>query len=171
MRASSNICTSKLQGFQNHIIWHSVALPGLFSWCWLNAGGSVNIDKCALQEHPLPCSSSMPQPNEFLKAASIKLQARSIDHRVDFISAAVSSRARLLHTSLPAGRLVRRQLHQENNMSVRVTYQYSHIHNSQDKRVQWLSRTSFIDVNRRLKFKLTAALPSSTGWADAGLLC
>lgn len=30
----------------------------------------------------------MPQTNEFLKTASIKPQARSIDHRVDFISAA-----------------------------------------------------------------------------------
>lgn len=35
-----------------------------------------------------PCSSPMPQTNEFLKTASIKLQARSIDHRVDFVSTA-----------------------------------------------------------------------------------
>lgn len=61
---------------------------GLFSCCWLNAPGSVNIDKCALQERLPPCSSHMPQTNEFLKTASIKPQARSIDHRVDFISAA-----------------------------------------------------------------------------------
>lgn len=61
---------------------------GLFPCCWINAPGSVNIDKCALQERLLPCSSPMPQTNEFLKTASIKPQARSIDHRVDFISAA-----------------------------------------------------------------------------------
>lgn len=62
--------------------------------------GSVNIDKCALQECLPPCSSPMPQTNEFLKTASIKPQARSIDHRVDFISAAERG---LVHMSRPRG--------------------------------------------------------------------
>lgn len=75
-----------------------VAPSGPFSCSWLNALGSVNIDKCALQELLPPCSSPMPQTNEFLKTASIKPQARSIDHRVDFISATEHG---LVHTSLP----------------------------------------------------------------------
>lgn len=54
------------------------------SCCWINACGCVNIDKCALQEGLLPWSSPMPQTNEFLKTASIKPQAGSIDHSVDF---------------------------------------------------------------------------------------
>ena len=70
----------------NHIVTHLVQwdmfLP-VTECSW-----SVNIDKCALQGHTPPCSSHMPQPNEFLKTASIKPQARSIDHRVDFISVA-----------------------------------------------------------------------------------
>lgn len=68
---------------------HWVLSPpsSLFSSSRINSTGCVNIDKCALQECLLPCSSPMPQTNEFLKTASIKPQARSIDHRVDFISA------------------------------------------------------------------------------------
>lgn len=89
-------CSSRLVGLCV-LVWYRVtvwligtwvALSGLLSYCWMNAPGSVNIDKCALQERLPPCSSPMPQTNEFLKTASIKPQARSIDHRVDFISAA-----------------------------------------------------------------------------------
>lgn len=68
------------------LIWPWVALSGLFlpltECCWF----------CKhRQMYPTglpPCSSPMPQTNEFLKTASIKLQARSIDHRVDFVSTA-----------------------------------------------------------------------------------
>ena len=62
--------------------------PGLFSCCWLNVPVSINMDKRALQDFRPLRSSPMPQTNEFLKTASIKPQARSIGHRVDFISAA-----------------------------------------------------------------------------------
>lgn len=85
--------------------WPWVAVSGLFSGCWLDVPGFVNIDKCALKERLPLRSSPMPQTNEFLKTASIKLQARSIGHRVDFISGA--QRGVGANTSLPPGYLVK----------------------------------------------------------------
>lgn len=63
-----------------------VAVSDPFSSCWLNAPGSVNMNKRALQEH-LPRCYPAHRTNEFLKTTSIKLQRGSIDRRMDFIRA------------------------------------------------------------------------------------